>query len=77
MELNETALRLWEMLEQPQTVEALTDRMAAYYEIPKEEQGELAKDIEAFVQELLVFGAVRGNWAVRREAVRGGCILRE
>ena len=40
MELNETALRLWEMLEQPQTVEALTDRMAAYYEIPKEEQGE-------------------------------------
>ena len=47
------------MLEQPQTVEALTDRMAAYYEIPKEEQGELAKDIEAFVQELLVFGAVR------------------
>ena len=59
MELNETALRLWEMLEQPQTVEALTDRMAAYYEIPKEEQGELAKDIEAFVQELLVFGAVR------------------
>ena len=59
MELNETALRLWEMLEQPQTVEALTDKMAAYYEIPKEEQGELAKDIEAFVQELLVFGAVR------------------
>ena len=59
MELNETALRLWEMLEQPQTVEALTDKMAAYYEIPKEEQGELAKDVEAFVQELLVFGAVR------------------
>lgn len=70
MELNETALRLWEMLEQPQTVEALTDKMAAYYEIPKEEQGELAKDIEAFVQELLVFGAVRRELGCPKEAVR-------
>ncbi len=39
MELNETALRLWEMLEQPQTVEALTDKMAAYSRDPKRGAG--------------------------------------
>lgn len=59
MELNETALVLWKALEQPQTMEELVEKTAAYYEIPKEERGELAKDIEAFVQELIVFGAVR------------------
>lgn len=59
MELNETALVLWEALEQPQTMEELAAKTAAYYEIPEGGQEELAKDIAAFVQELIAFGAVR------------------
>ena len=59
MELNETALVLWEALEQPQTMETLVEKAAAYYEIPEEEQEELANDIGEFVQKLLVFGALR------------------
>ena len=59
MELNETALMLWEALEQPQTMEELAAKIAAYYEIPEGGQEELAKDIAAFEQELIAFGAVR------------------
>ncbi len=59
MELNETALVLWEALEKPQTMETLVERTAAHYEIPAGEQEELAKDIEMFVHELLMFGALR------------------
>lgn len=59
MELNETARILWEALETPKTMEELQQKMIRCYEVPEEEQEELKKDIQAFVQELLAFGAVR------------------
>lgn len=59
MELNETARILWEALETPKTMEELQQKMIRCYEVPEEEQEELKKDIQAFVKELLAFGAVR------------------
>ncbi|MFR8449217.1 MAG: PqqD family protein [Fusicatenibacter saccharivorans] len=71
MELNETARILWEALETPKTMEELQQKMIRCYEVPEEEQEELKKDIQAFVKELLAFGAVRrelgfSGWNLRR-----------
>ena len=40
-------------------MEELQQKMIRCYEVPEEEQEELKKDIQAFVKELLAFGAVR------------------
>lgn len=58
MKLNETALVLWELLEQPQTLSELCRGIAEYYQIAPETE-ELASDIEIFINELVNFGAVR------------------
>lgn len=58
MKLNETALVLWELLEQPQTLLELCRGIAEYYQISPETEG-LASDIEMFINELVNFGAVR------------------
>ena len=58
MKLNETALVLWEFLEEPQTLSELCRGIAEYYQISPETE-ELDLDIETFINEMVNFGAVR------------------
>lgn len=57
--LNETGEILWNLLEKPKKREKLAEELAAIYEINDEEKAELAKDVEAFVSQLLGMGILR------------------
>ena len=55
MTLNATGAYIWELLESEQTVETLTEAMAARYDVSKEDA---QADVVAFLEKLKPTGAV-------------------
>lgn len=53
--LNETGRFVWELLEQEQTRESLTDALLARYEVTREQA---AADVDAFLQRIQPTGAL-------------------
>lgn len=53
--LNPTGACIWELLEQEQTVESLTDALTARYDV---EADQARSDVEAFVNRLKSAGAI-------------------
>ena len=56
LRLNETGRYLWELLEQPQTVETLSQALTLRYDVTADQATE---DVHRFLEPLLKLGAVK------------------
>lgn len=56
---NETGEVIWNFLDEGKTMEEITEKVAAYYEIPASEREEIGKDVEEFVSQLLGMGILK------------------
>lgn len=56
--LNSTGAFIWELLEQPQTMQTLTEALMDHYTVDQETA---QKDVEGFVNKLIPIGAILEN----------------
>lgn len=56
--LNDTGALVWELLEQPQTMQSLIEELMARYAVDQETA---QKDVEGFVNKLIPIGAILEN----------------
>lgn len=64
MQVNETVLFLWDVLETEHSLEELLECCITHYEIPSGNQDEFRKDISALVNQLLSYGAFIKNRSI-------------
>lgn len=69
--LNETGVLLWKELYEPKTREELAQGLSIHYEANEEEQEEIKKDVEEFINFLLIMGILREELKPLGEPVHG------